>query len=179
MVLQGFLPGGQPNETEVEYNMEEKLNRSAERVQAALDECGVSLSVLELAASTRTSQEAAAAVGCEVGQIAKSVIFRGKVTDKPVLVIACGNNRVDEKKLAEYCGEAIAKSDAAFVMDQTGYAIGGVPPIGHKKQLETYIDEELLTYPEVWGAAGTPHAVFKLTPEMLLKITRGKLVQIK
>lgn len=159
--------------------MEEKLNRSAGRVQAALNERGVSLTVLELAASTRTSPEAAAAIGCEVGQIAKSLIFKGKRTGKPVLVIACGNNRVDEKKLAEHCGEKVAKADAAFVMEQTGFAIGGVPPVGHKKPLDTYIDEELLTYPEIWGAAGTPHAVFKLTPDLLLKIARGKVVKIK
>jgi len=159
--------------------MEEKLSRSAGRVQAALDNFGEPLVVIELAASARTSAEAAAAVRCEVAQIAKSLIFRGEVSNRPYLVIASGKNRVDEQALGKHCGEAITKADAAFVAEKTGYAIGGIPPVGHKEELTTFIDADLLAYPEIWGAAGTPHAVFKLTPAVLLKITRGKIINVK
>jgi Cys-tRNA(Pro) deacylase len=154
------------------------LSTSARRVQEALDRIGVELDVLELPASTRTAREAAQALGCQVAQIAKSLVFRKETSKQPVLVIASGSNRVDEKLVEVQVGEKISIADADYVREETGFSIGGVPPIGHRKILETFIDEDLLTYDEIWAAAGTPHAVFRLKPHMLAKITKGKIIRI-
>jgi len=154
------------------------LSQSALRVQQALQELGLSLVVLELPASTRTSQEAAQAIGCKVGQIAKSIIFRGALTDQPVLVIASGPNRIDEAIISGLLAERISKADADFVRQRTGFAIGGVPPLGHTEKLEIFIDQDLLQYSEIWAAAGTPHAVFRLTPQELVSMTSGKIIQV-
>jgi prolyl-tRNA editing enzyme YbaK/EbsC (Cys-tRNA(Pro) deacylase) len=154
--------------------MGHELSASARRVQAALRGFGLPLEVVELPDSTRTAAEAAQAVGCAVGQIAKSLVFRAQESGKPILVIASGANRVDEARLAHLLGEPMAKADAAFVREHTGFAIGGVPPVGHPHALSTYIDDDLFRYSEIWAAAGTPHAVFRLSPTDLLRITRGK-----
>jgi prolyl-tRNA editing enzyme YbaK/EbsC (Cys-tRNA(Pro) deacylase) len=156
-----------------------QLSPSAQRVQNALDACGVELQVIEMPNSTRTSAEAAVAVGCTVGQIAKSLIFRGRESARPLLVIASGSNRVDEKKLAALFGEKIEKPDADYVRTRTGFVIGGVPPVGHTERIETLIDEDLLQYPEIWGAAGTPNALFRLTPQQLVEITQGEVVDVR
>jgi prolyl-tRNA editing enzyme YbaK/EbsC (Cys-tRNA(Pro) deacylase) len=137
------------------------------------------LQVVEMLNSTRTSAEAAAAVGCTVGQIAKSLIFRGKQSARPLLVIASGSNRVDEKKIAAIFGEKIEKPDADYVRTRTGFVIGGVPPVGHAEQLAILIDADLLQYEEIWAAAGTPNAVFRLTPQQLVEITRGEVVDTR
>jgi prolyl-tRNA editing enzyme YbaK/EbsC (Cys-tRNA(Pro) deacylase) len=129
--------------------------------------------------TTRTAAEAAAAIGCTVAQIAKSLVFRGMRTNTPLLVIASGTNRVDEGKLAALVGEPIAKADAAFARKHTGFAIGGVPPVGHPAPLQTFLDEDLQQYGEIWAAAGTPHAVFRLTPNDLLALTSGKVIPVK
>jgi prolyl-tRNA editing enzyme YbaK/EbsC (Cys-tRNA(Pro) deacylase) len=134
--------------------------------------------VVELPASTRTAQDAAAAVGCTVGQIVKSLVFRGAQTNKPLLVVASGSNRVDEARLGELAGEPIAKADAPFVRAHTGFAIGGVAPLGHPAPVETYIDTDLLQYDEIWAAAGTPSAVFALTPADLQLMTGGQVAAI-
>jgi prolyl-tRNA editing enzyme YbaK/EbsC (Cys-tRNA(Pro) deacylase) len=155
------------------------LSQSALKVKRALQDLGVQLEVIELPASTRTSQEAAQAVHCQVGQIAKSIVFQALPSHRPVLVIASGSNRVDEKLIARLAGEEIGKADADFVRSHTGFVIGGVPPIGHAEPLETFIDRDLLQYAEIWAAAGTPHAVFRLTPEDLLRITHGEVVQVR
>ncbi len=159
--------------------MSDELSTSAQRVQEALRSRGFELKVVEMPASTRTSPEAAAAVGCEVGQIAKSLVFRTMQTGRAVLVIASGSNRVDEKKVGRLLGEKIGKADADFVRDKTGYAIGGIPPVGHLEALETYIDEDLLTYDVIWAAAGTPHAVFELTPPVLTAMTGGRVANLR
>jgi prolyl-tRNA editing enzyme YbaK/EbsC (Cys-tRNA(Pro) deacylase) len=159
--------------------MADPLSASAQKVQDVLTGLGFALQVVELADSTRTSAEAAQAVGCEVAQIAKSVIFRGGASNKPVLVIASGINRVNEKKLATLIGESIEKPDADFVREKTGFVIGGVPPIGHVESLTIFIDEDLLQYAEIWAAAGTPRAVFKLTPDDLVKMTGGQVIAVK
>jgi prolyl-tRNA editing enzyme YbaK/EbsC (Cys-tRNA(Pro) deacylase) len=156
-----------------------ELSPSAQRVQNALDAFGVELQVVEMLNSTRTSAEAAAAVGCTVGQIAKSLIFRGKQSARPLLVIASGSNRVDEKKIAAIFGEKIEKPDADYVRTRTGFVIGGVPPVGHAEQLAILIDADLLQYEEIWAAAGTPNAVFRLTPQQLVEITRGEVVDTR
>jgi prolyl-tRNA editing enzyme YbaK/EbsC (Cys-tRNA(Pro) deacylase) len=129
--------------------------------------------------TTRSARDAARAVGCEVGQIAKSLVFKGATTRQAVLVIASGSNRVDEKKLSERIGEPVLKADADFVRQQTGFAIGGVPPVGHAQPIAVFIDEDLLAYSEIWAAAGTPRAVFRLTPRELQKITSGRVIDVK
>jgi prolyl-tRNA editing enzyme YbaK/EbsC (Cys-tRNA(Pro) deacylase) len=154
------------------------LSSHARRVQNALHATGLQLEVVELPDSTRTSLEAAQALGCQVNQIAKSIIFRTLTTHRPILVIASGPNRVNEQRIAGLIGEEIGKADAEFVHDHTGFSIGGVPPLGHLERLETFIDRDLLQYEEIWAAAGTPHAVFHLTPNDMLAITHGKVIQV-
>lgn len=158
--------------------MSSQLRASAQKVQQALTARGVPCRVLELPASTRTAQEAAQAVGCSVGQIAKSLVFRGTHTDRPILVIASGSNRVNEARLGELVGEPIAKADAAFVRTHTGFAIGGVAPVGHPAPLDTYLDADLFGYAEIWAAAGTPNAVFQLAPADLQRLTNGQVVTV-
>lgn len=158
--------------------MSDSLSSSALRVQNALDQHGVLCEVVELPNSTRTAVEAAEAIGCSVSQIVKSLIFQGKSSGQPILVVASGSNRVNEKRLKQIVGEKIRKPDAAFVREQTGFAIGGVAPIGHLNPLSTYIDEDLLQYEVIWAAAGTPHAVFRLDPEILQKITGGQIISV-
>jgi prolyl-tRNA editing enzyme YbaK/EbsC (Cys-tRNA(Pro) deacylase) len=158
---------------------EPPLKPSAQRVQEALAARGVGFQVREFPDSTRTSAEAAAAIGCAVGQIAKSLIFRAKASDRPVLVIASGANRVDEKALAAQVGEKIDRADAEFVRARTGFAIGGVPPVGHSEAPITLIDRDLLDFAEIWAAAGTPNAVFRLTPADLVAMTGGTVAEIK
>ena len=155
------------------------LSASAKRVQEALHGFGLDCRVKELAESTRTAVDAANAVGCDVGQIVKSLVFRGKTSGNAVFVVASGANLVNEKALAAILGEKIGKADADFVREQTGFAIGGVSPVGHPQPLQTFIDEDLLGYEELWAAAGTPHALFSLTPEQLCLITSGKVVSLK
>jgi prolyl-tRNA editing enzyme YbaK/EbsC (Cys-tRNA(Pro) deacylase) len=159
--------------------MEYEMNASARRVQQALADKGMQLTVMELPGSTRTSAEAAQAVGCQVAQIAKSLVFRGKKSGAAVLVIASGANRVNEKKLAQLLDETVEKPNAEFVRLATGFVIGGVPPVGHVQPLRTLIDPDLLTYPQIWAAAGTPHALFALTPDDLIRMTGGEVADIK
>lgn len=155
------------------------LPPSAQRVQDALNAAGVDCRVVELAASTRTAAEAASAVGCEVAQIVKSLIFRGKQSNRPLLVLASGANRVDEKKLRALLGEKVSKPDAAFVREQTGFAIGGVPPVGHSQPLETLIDGDLMGHQRLWAAAGTPNALFAIAPHELERLTAGRVADLR
>ncbi len=155
------------------------LSTSAQKIQDLLNSIGLNYTVIEHAESTRTAQEAADRAGCELGQIVKSLIFRGKVSGKPMLVLTSGSNRVDEKRISGYAGETISRADADFVRAITGYAIGGVPPIGHAEKMETYLDEDLQQYLVVWAAAGTPNAIFELTPTDLQKITGGTNLRVK
>jgi prolyl-tRNA editing enzyme YbaK/EbsC (Cys-tRNA(Pro) deacylase) len=156
------------------------LANSAQRVQDALHALGFDhLEVKEFPQTTRTSAEAAAAIGCEVAQIAKSLVFKGKQSGKAILVIASGANRVNEKRIASLAGEPIERPDADFVRERTGYVIGGVPPAGHTEKLETWIDEDLSQFDEIWAAAGTPFAVFKLAPAELSRMTAGTVTSIK
>lgn len=155
------------------------LSASAQKVRDALSARGMTLQVVELPGSTRTAREAAQAIGCGVGQIVKSLVFKGKRSAKPVLVIASGSNRVDERKIEALIGEPLGKADADFVRQHTGFVIGGVPPVGHNQPLLTYVDADLLQYTEIWAAAGTPHAVFRLTPQELCELTGGEIVELK
>jgi prolyl-tRNA editing enzyme YbaK/EbsC (Cys-tRNA(Pro) deacylase) len=159
--------------------MSNTLSPSVQKVQDVLKALGFINEVMELQTTTRTSAEAAQAVGCRAEQIAKSIIFRRKQTDKPILIIASGPNRVNEKRIEELISEPLSKADADYVRKHTGFVIGGVPPIGHIEKLDILIDEDLLQYKEIWAAAGTPNAVFKLTPSDLVKMTRGRVISIK
>src|SRR3990172_1329854 len=158
--------------------MDRPLSASAQIVQVALLELGFSLQVVELPASTRTAVEAAQAVGCQVGQIVKSLVFRALKSDRPILVATSGGNQVNEGVIARQIGEPLGKADASFVRERTGFVIGGVPPVGHLEKLETFIDADLMQYSQIWAAAGTPQAVFALTPESLVRMTGGKLIEI-
>ena len=149
------------------------------RVLAAAERKGIDLAVVTFDESTHTAQQAAAAVGGELGQIVKSLIFKGRDSSKPILVLTSGANRVNEKRISEYVGESITRPDADFVRAVTGFAIGGVPPIGHLQKMETYIDEDFLQYETIWAAAGTPNAIFELKTNDLQKMTDGRVVQVK
>lgn len=151
---------------------------SSERFRRALIARGFGCELVELPQSARTAPQAAAAVGCNVAQIAKSLVFRGRVTGRPVLVIASGANRVNEAVLAELIAEPVDKADAEFTRRHTGFAIGGIPPTCHVERLQTFVDADLLQYPEIWAAAGTPHAVFRLSADDLRKMTDGTVATI-
>jgi membrane complex biogenesis BtpA family protein len=155
------------------------LSPNAQRVQDTLKGLGFNNQVLELNASTRTSAEAAQAVGCQVAQIAKSIIFKTSESQRAVLIIASGINRVSEKRIAQELGEKVEKPDADFVKAVTGFPIGGVPPLGHQTPLITFIDQDLLQYEKIWAAAGMPTAVFQLTPEELVRMTGAKVLETK
>jgi prolyl-tRNA editing enzyme YbaK/EbsC (Cys-tRNA(Pro) deacylase) len=156
-----------------------ELSPSARRVQEILDALGGGFRVVEHQASTRTAEEAAAAVGCTVAAIAKSLIFAGRDSRRPVMVIASGANRVDERKVAALVGEKIIRADPAYVRTKTGFAIGGVPPVGHIEAPLVLIDADLCALPTIWAAAGTPNAVFRLTPHQLVAITGGRVADVK
>jgi prolyl-tRNA editing enzyme YbaK/EbsC (Cys-tRNA(Pro) deacylase) len=155
------------------------LSSSAQKIQDQLNSLGFDYIVIEHSESTRTAQEAADRAGCELGQIVKSLIFKGKDSGKPILVLTSGANRVDEKRISDYAGESIGRADADFVRLVTGFAIGGVPPVGHLQNMETYIDEDFLQYPTIWAAAGTPNAIFELKTDDLKKMTDGRVVRVK
>ncbi len=155
------------------------LSPTAQKVQDLLAERGFDCTVIEHAESTRTAQAAADRAGCLLGQITKSLIFKGLHTGKPILVLTSGANRVNEKLISSYAGEPIGRADADFVREVTGFAIGGVPPIGHARKMETFLDEDLMQYPTIWAAAGTPNAIFELTPAALREMTAGNIARVK
>ena len=139
---------------------------------------GSSYAVLEFDQPTHSAAQAAAAIGCTIAQIAKSLVFVGPY-NRPVLVIASGANRVDEEKLAALVGGTICRADADFVKQNTGFSIGGVPPVGHKLAPEVLLDADLRIFDEIWAAGGTPNAVFKLTPVQLKQLTGGIYCDVK
>ena len=150
----------------------------AHRVQTAAVELGLNVEVKLMPKSTRTAEEAAAAVGCKVGQIVKSLIFKGKTSETPYLRLVSGINRVNEHAVEHVIGEAILRPDADFVRDATGFAIGGIPPLGHPRQIRTWLDEDLLQYETVWAAAGTPNAVFEVDPEALRGAVSAHVIKV-
>ncbi len=155
------------------------LSPSAQKIQDRLIELNIPATVIEFEQSTRTAQEAADRVQCELGQIVKSLVFRTKPGNKGILVLTSGANRVDETKVGKYVGEPITRPDADFARTLSGFSIGGVPPIGHPQPIETFIDEDLLQYPYVWAAAGTPNAVFRCSPSDLVNMTHGRVLSVK
>ncbi|MGE4423061.1 MAG: YbaK/EbsC family protein [Pseudodesulfovibrio sp.] len=155
------------------------LSRSAQRVQDFLSKEGDDFDVRELASSTRTARDAADSIGCTVAQIAKSLVFREGATDEPILVVASGVNRVDAAKVRTAASLDLHRADGNFVKERTGFAIGGIPPVGHETPLRTVLDQDLKQYAEIWAAAGTPHAVFRLTPDRLGALTGGQWIDLR
>ena len=155
------------------------LPSSTQLVQNVLKGLGHSNEIVQLTDSARTAKEAADALGCDIAQIAKSIVFRLKSTGEPLLVVASGINRINEKSIAQQLQDKLGKADADFVRESTGFVIGGVPPLGHKNTVRTLIDEDLFQYETIWAAAGHPKAVFKLTPDELEKMTNGQVVSVK
>ena len=143
------------------------LPKSARRVQDSADRLGLDIRVVEMPDSTRTAEEAAAACGCALGQIVKSLIFQGADTATPYLLLVSGTNRVDQDRMATEIGEALTRPQADFVRTVTGFAIGGIPPFGHAQELATFMDADLLAHDEVWAAAGTPKCLFSVSPKAL------------
>lgn len=155
------------------------LSENVQQFQEKLKQLGHSNEVVTLSDSAHTAQEAADALGCQIDQIAKSIIFRLKSTNEPLLVVASGSNRVNEKAISQLLGNKLGKANADFVRDTTGFVIGGVPPLGHKTPVQTLIDEDLFQYDTIWAAAGHPKAVFQLTAHELESMTNGQVVSVK
>jgi prolyl-tRNA editing enzyme YbaK/EbsC (Cys-tRNA(Pro) deacylase) len=154
------------------------LTPAAQRVSDALRLKGYAGDVLELAVSTRSAADAARAVDCDVARIVKSLVFRGASSGEPLLVLTSGSNRVDEAALGDRLGERLERADADFVREHTGFAIGGVPPLGHPNPLRTLIDRDLMSHETIWAAAGTPSALFEITPVDLARLTGGEILQV-
>lgn len=152
------------------------MKASVQRVADALAALGIQSEITEFAESTRTAEQAAAAVNAVVGQIVKSLVFLAG--ERPVLALVSGANRVDTQRLAAIAGGLITRADADLVRQATGYSIGGVPPIGHTASLATYLDRDLLQYKQVWAAAGTPNAVFPIAPDELQRITGAAVADL-
>jgi len=152
---------------------------TALRTAQLLRDAGIDTHVVEFEQPTRTSIEAAAAIGCSVAEIAKSIVFRGKNSEQAIVVIASGDNRVSEAKVAAIVGEALTRADADFVRTTTGYAIGGVAPVGHSQAVKLLLDEDLRRFDTVWAAAGTPFSVFPVRPEQLRSLTGADWADVR
>ncbi|QXO16157.1 YbaK/EbsC family protein [Vibrio ostreae] len=155
-----------------------ELKASSQRVQDFLSQHGQQFVVKQMPASTRTAAEAAEAVGCAIGQIAKSLIFKDKQTGDPVLIVASGANMVCTKKVEQATGIKLGKADADFVREKVGYAIGGVPPVAHHAKVTTILDPSLQCYEAIWAAAGTPNSLFELHSKDLELLTQGTWVEL-
>jgi len=153
-------------------------NPSVERVRSALARAGLRPEIVELPGAARTAQAAASFLGCEVGQIANSLVFRAQSTDGAILVMSSGARRVDTGRLSALLGEPAGKADAEFVRSRTGFAIGGVPPVGHSEVARVFVEKSLAAWPRLWAAAGHPHTVFPLTYEELLRVTGGTAAEL-
>ena len=156
----------------------DSLPRSARRVRAALLELGLAADIHRLADSTRTAPEAAAAVGCELGAIVKSLVMRGVTSQAPVLALVSGDNRADVSLIEAAVDEPVERPDANYVREVTGYAIGGIPPVGHPHAVRTVMDEDLLRFETVWAAAGHPHAVFPIAPAELARAAGARVIRL-
>jgi len=154
------------------------LHARAAQVQQALRDAGYAYEVFELAVPVRTAVDAARAVGCAPAQIAKSLVFRGADSGNPILVVASGAHRVDEARIAALLGEPLERATPEFVREVTGYAIGGIPPLGHARPMTALVDEALLRHSRIWAAAGHPNALFELAPADLAGMTGGRVAPV-
>jgi prolyl-tRNA editing enzyme YbaK/EbsC (Cys-tRNA(Pro) deacylase) len=150
------------------------MSKSVRRVEAALRAAGIAAQILEMEAETRTAAQAAAAAGCALDQIAKSIVFRGEASGRVVLFLTAGGNRVDPLRASALAGEPLGKADADLVRAETGFVIGGVAPVGHLRPLACHFDPRLLDFPVVWAAAGTPRHIFRIAPQDLLRVTGAR-----
>ena len=173
------IGAGSPEDTTSPSSAAVGLSASAQRVQDALRALGFGHEVKESVQPTRTAAEAARLVKCEVSQIAKSLVFRTGTTGRAVLVITSGANTVNEWRVGVLLKETLEKAPPAFVREHAGYAVGGIPPIGHAKPMETFIDEDLLRHQTIWAAAGTPNALVSMPPADLVKMTGGRVIRVK
>lgn len=148
------------------------------RFLGAAERLGLTVELKEFAESTRTAEEAAAACGCMVGQIVKSLVFKGQKSGKPYMLLVSGSNRVDQKRVAGHIGEPLDRPNADFVRELTGYAIGGIPPLGHDTPLATFMDEDLFKYASIWAAAGSPNAVFPTEPAVLEAAAKATRIKV-
>ncbi|SDJ53705.1 Cys-tRNA(Pro) deacylase, prolyl-tRNA editing enzyme YbaK/EbsC [Paraburkholderia steynii] len=155
------------------------LSKRAQNFQEFLTNHGLDFKVQELPVSTRTADDAAQALGCDKAQIVKSLVFRSLTDDRPVVVLASGPNHVNERTIAQLFGADVIKGDADFVKEKTGFAIGGVPPIGHKEEIELFVDEDLLKFGELWAAAGAPSAVFRIVGHLTEILPAHRVVSVK
>ena len=156
-----------------------RSGRSLQRVREALARLGLEVEIETFPATTRTAEDAARAVGCEVAQIAKSLVFRTTPGGEPLIVVTSGAHRVDPLKVAEQIGEAIEMADPAFVRERTGYAVGGVAPVGHDGTVRILLDRHLLGFERIWAAAGRPDSVFAVSPRKLLEVTGAEPVEVQ
>lgn len=154
------------------------LPDACRRVAAAAATLGLAINLKVLLQSSRTAEEAAIACGCDVGQIVKSLVFRGAASGKPCLLLVSGANRVDEVGVASAVGEALTRPDARFAREASGYAIGGIPPFGHATPLATYFDRDLLQHATVYAAAGTPNSIFAVDPKRLTEATVATIISV-
>ena len=154
------------------------LSEAAQRVQDALRAGGFGNTVIELEIPVKTAAAAAEAVGCTPAQIVKSLVFKGQASGVPVLVVASGAHRVSEAKLAALLGEAVSIGPPKFVREVTGFAIGGIPPVGHARSLDAIVDAHLLSLGSLWAAAGHPNSLFALTSDELVSMTRGRVAEV-
>lgn len=152
------------------------MSKSLKRVISALSKAGVEVTPLELGPETRTAQQAADAAGCQLDQIAKSVIFAGQDSGRAILFITAGGNQVDPAKASVAAGEPLGKADAAQIRAQTGFAIGGVAPIGHLNPIDAFFDPRLAEFAEIYAAAGTPRHIFPIEPHLLIKISGAQAI---
>ncbi|MDO6589678.1 YbaK/EbsC family protein [Loktanella sp. D2R18] len=150
------------------------MSKSLKRVILALSDAGITAAPLEMQSETHTAQQAADAAGCHVDQIAKSIIFAGRDSGQAVLFITAGGNQVDIAKASQAAGEALGKADAAFIRAQTGFAIGGVSPIGHRNPIRAFIDPRLDAFGQIWAAAGTPRHIFPISPTDLIALSNAQ-----
>ena len=155
-----------------------ELPRAALRVLDVLKSHGLDHEVQRMTGSTRTAEEAAAACGCDVAQIIKSLVFRGKETGTPYLLLVSGKNRVHEKRTGRLIGEQLTRPDAHYVREITGFSIGGIPPIGHAQEMMVLMDEDLLAYDTAWGAAGTPDSVVRLNVAALRDAVGARVINV-
>lgn len=153
------------------------MSKSLKRVMAALDAAGIATDIREMTGETRTAEQAAAAAGCTPDQIAKSIIFRGETSGDVILFLTAGGNRVSDAKAAGLAGEPLGKADAALIRQRTGFAIGGVSPVGHVTAMRCFFDPRLLAFATVWAAAGTPRHIFAIAPGDLLRITGAQTAE--
>ena len=154
------------------------MSKSLKRVHAAHEALGALINIVETQLA-RTAADAAAAVGCEVDQIAKSIIFKGDVSNKVILFVTAGGNQVDPVKAAKVAGEPLGKADAALIRSQTGFAIGGVSPVGHLNPIQAFVDQRLIKFDEIWAAAGTPNHVFASSPSDMVSFSTDNLLNLQ